>query len=318
MNDLTIQAAYKICHDIMKNHSKNFFHAFKNISSRRFQYIQAIYAFCRYVDDVTDIIGVTSPEKAIELLTGIKSEIQTFYIDKVSYKIPETIIYQMDWFPAFIDTLQSIEINPKYFFLQIDGQLADLNFSQPVTESELIDYSEQVAGSVGLMLMPMLVSDNISADNPLTIDACNQLGLAMQITNILRDIGEDCRERNRVYIPIQIMDRFEIDEQYIISQANNISKPVQISTSFIKMLEYLAQNAENMYANFLKAIEFFDVKCQFSMVVAALNYRGILDAVRHNHYDCLTTRCYTNKKQQESALLEAQSIIDKMKRDKMS
>ena len=90
---------------------------------------------------------------------------------------------------------------------QIDGQKSDINFKIIEDKDDLIRYCKKVAGTVGLMLALMLKGDK--ADSRYE-SICEDLGIAMQITNILRDIGEDLRNRNRIYIPQTLMKEYRV------------------------------------------------------------------------------------------------------------
>lgn len=315
MTDQQLQNSYRLCHDIMKDRAKNFFHAFKNLPSDRFKYIQSVYAFCRYVDDTADIVGVKSPKKAQYLLQEIKDEVDRYYQNPEKYVINEEISQRCGWLVAFIDTLNQVDIKQKYLNDQIEGQLQDLNFKQPKTEDDLIEYSKKVAGSVGLMLMPMLIADHKETNDIDIISICEQLGIAMQITNILRDIGEDIRNRNRVYLPKDLLSKFSVDLEYIrnISLHNQQEDNPAHFDSFISIWEYLAQKSETMYQLFIDNILVFHESCQLSLIVAALNYQGILENVRTNNYNCLTQRCYTSKSQQALSIISAKKIINNLR-----
>jgi phytoene synthase len=180
---------------------------------------------------------------------------------------------------VFID----YEMNIEPFYDQLSGQLMDTNFSAPATIHELETYSYYVAGSVGLMLLPVIASQNAAYLHPAAIN----LGVAMQITNILRDVGEDFHQKQRIYLPKEELTCFQYTQ-------NDLRNGI-INVQFINMWEKLAVRAEGLYDNFLREIDQFDDDSRHSVSLSAQVYRGILDAVRSNEYDCLSKRNYVTK-----------------------
>ena len=162
-----------------------------------------------------------------------------------------------------------------------------MQFSAPNALVDLEDYSYYVAGSVGLMLLPIIASENHRHLKEAAID----LGVAMQITNILRDVGEDYYEKNRIYLPEVERSRFGYDE-------NKLSDGI-IDQSFIDLWEHLATRAETLYDDFTDHLEKFDEDSQFPVAISANVYRSILDVVRENDYDCLSKRNFVDQERME-------------------
>ena len=99
----------------------------------------------------------------------------------------------------------------------VDGMRMDLVKPRYETFDELYEYCYRVAGTVGLMSMPIMgTDDNFKGDLRKVYKAALALGLANQLTNILRDVGEDIAERNRIYVPLEDLDRFGITEQEVL------------------------------------------------------------------------------------------------------
>lgn len=134
----------------------------------------------------------------------------------------------------------------------IKGQFSDFDFRQPQNLEELKDYSYYVAGSVGLMLLPIIATKN---QNKL-IDLAKSLGEAMQFTNILRDVGEDYAN-NRIYLPLNLLNRYPTAIDAI---ETNI-----VNNDFIKCWEYLAVMAEKHYRDLFENLYLFDKDSQKSV-----------------------------------------------------
>ncbi|MDZ7834688.1 MAG: phytoene/squalene synthase family protein [Alkalibacterium sp.] len=149
------------------------------------------------------------------------------------------------------------------FYDQLDGQAMDYRFKQPETMADLEAYSYFVAGSVGLMLLPVIAEEN---HKKLKAEATS-LGIAMQLTNILRDIGEDYQQIDRIYLPEKLMEAENYSEQDLADQV--------VNESFIAIWERIARRAELLYESFFEALNDFDTDSQMQVALSAKVYRGI-------------------------------------------
>lgn len=163
----------------------------------------------------------------------------------------------------------------------IEGQKMDFDFTQPKDMAEFQEYCYHVAGTVGLMLLPIIAKENSKNLREVGLG----LGEAMQITNILRDIGEDYRQ-GRIYIPVDLLDEFPKAIQAI---ETNI-----INDDFIKVWESLALIAEKKYKVFFKNLKLFDKDSRIAVASSALLYGEIMNVVRKDGYNCLTKRQYVS------------------------
>ena len=297
--------SYKLVKSIMKERSVSFYQAFMTLPKERFLGVAAIYAFCRYVDDLVDCIS-SSQEKTttLELLDKLENELRSLYANEKDMKFTEVEGYL--WWLAFADTIRKFNIPIDSFLQQIEGQRRDVDFVDIKTVEELIEYSKLVAGSVGTMMLPIIAADGIDIKNVEFIRACENLGVGMQITNILRDIGEDLQTRNRLYIPAELMEKYGV--QKVVLEKLSITPGMEISKEVIAIWEELAQLADTYYADYENWLSWFHPKSQIPLVAAALVYQAIADEVRAENYNCFTKRCYT------SAINRARLIIEAKKR----
>lgn len=252
------------CKNIIKENSKSFYKAFSKLPEQKANAIFAVYAFCRTADDLIDL----NNDK--DSLILFKDEL---------YKFSNGEIIDKPLWRALGEVFRNYDMNIKPFFQMIEGQLMDSNFKNIETQDELINYCYYVAGTVGLMILPILSTKNHKKLEEVAI----KLGTAMQITNILRDIGEDLKI-NRVYIPKEIMDRFNYS---YLNLEDNL-----INNSFINMWEFEANIAENLYKEVYEKINLFDKDSRSSVILASMLYKEILNSVRKENYDCLTKRNY--------------------------
>lgn len=271
---LSVADDFAFCEQIIKRHSKSFYYAFSRLPEEKAQAVYAIYAFCRAADDsVDENLGSAAQLRALDKLTDeLDSFSQGQEINHPLWRALRIVFdaYEMDLEP---------------FYDQIKGQRMDINFSAPRTLEDVETYSYYVAGSVGRMLMSIIASDS-RVD---CTDAAVNLGVAMQLTNILRDVGEDYREKGRVYLPAEELEK----AGYRINQLAN----AQITDSFIHVWEHMANRAEFLYEEFLGFIPDFDKDSQFAVLASAQVYRGILTSVRQNGYDCFTRKNFVAKRE---------------------
>lgn len=271
-----LEADFKYCEAIIQKHSKSFYHAFSGLPTEKSHAVYAIYAFCRIADDSVDENSTSASRR--QALTQLKDELDLFKENKE----PNHPLWR-----ALRHVFNTFDMTIEPFYDQLKGQEMDIQFSSPETLVDLEDYSYYVAGSVGLMLLPIIASEKHRHLKKAAIE----LGVAMQLTNILRDIGEDYDDKNRIYLPEEERSRFGYDE-------NKLNEKI-IDQSFIDLWEHLAKRAESLYDDFTDYLDQFDEDSQFPVAISANVYRSILDVVRENDYDCLSKRNFVDQERME-------------------
>jgi 15-cis-phytoene synthase len=264
------------CEELMKKHSASFYAAFRFLPSPRKEAVFVIYAFCRMIDDSVD-----EPESSPYTL----SELETLF-DHL-----ETAEGHFIW-PCLKWLFSSFPISKEPFYKQISGQKMDTTLTNYETMEELELYCERVAGSVGEMLLPVL-HDQPSSEVEL---AGVYLGKAMQIVNIIRDIGED-QQRGRRYIPREWMEQYHYTQEEFETNVVNFR--------FKRMLTGLMNVAEDWFSKGLENIESYPEKSAFSIKLASGYYAAIMEAVRHNEYQVYTSRAIVSDKKKKMILLAA-------------
>lgn len=267
-----LKADFLYCENIMKKHSKSFYYAFSGLPAEKRDAVYAIYAFCRIADDSVDentAIAVKSTA-----LNQLRNELDLFSRHKER---------NHPLWRALRHVFNTFDMDLQPFYDQLAGQEMDIHFSSPKTLQELEEYSYYVAGSVGLMLLPIIASENQQDLREAAVD----LGVAMQLTNILRDIGEDFYEKNRIYLPELERFRFGYGEEKLAEGL--------IDGSFIALWEHLAVRAETLYDAFAGHISSFDDDSRAPVAMSANVYRSILDVVRENKYDCISKRNFVGQ-----------------------
>ena len=252
------------CEALTRHHSKSFHLAFRALPREKAEGVWAVYAFCRLFDDAVD---VPSEPEDFDLLRMQWSRF-------VEGETPDTHMWRA---LRHVFTRFGLERAP--FDELIVGLDGDRTFHQPQDEPELFVYCHRVAGTVGLMLLPILASspDAREALRPTAL----RLGRAMQLTNLLRDVGEDLA-MGRIYLPEDRMREFGVTAETLAA-----GRPTE---GFRALWESLATTAEGWYAEFHASVHHYDADSRRSLRVASNAYRAILHEVRRHGYDCLTRR----------------------------
>ena len=290
MVETELKKDYVYCEKVIKVSSKSFYTAFSKLPKDKAKAVYAIYAFCRQADDTVDANEPLALKK--ENLAILEAELKEFEKGKT----PNHPMWR-----ALRDVFNRYAMTTSPFFDQLEGQKRDLDFQEITDLAALKDYSYYVAGSVGLMLLPILATKSGITES--LKESAVSLGVAMQITNILRDVGEDYRENKRVYLPTELLDRHQVD------LAQNVEKGPD--NNFIALWEELAEESSRGYVEFEDSISHYDSDCRFPVLVSSKLYSGIMDSVRKNNYDCLSKRNYVPEARMMELILETRKILKK-------
>lgn len=290
MVETELKKDYAYCEKVIIASSKSFYTAFSKLPKDKAKAVYAIYAFCRQADDTVDANEPLALKK--ENLAILEAELKEFEKGKT----PNHPMWR-----ALRDVFNRYAMTTSPFYDQLEGQKRDLDFQEIIDLAALKDYSYYVAGSVGLMLLPILTTKSGITES--LKESAVSLGVAMQITNILRDVGEDYRENKRVYLPTELLDRHQVD------LAQNVEKGPD--NNFIALWEELAEESSRGYVEFEDSISHYDSDCRFPVLVSSKLYSGIMDSVRKNNYDCLSKRNYVPEARMMELILETRKILKK-------
>ncbi|KPL61454.1 phytoene/squalene synthase family protein [Rossellomorea vietnamensis] len=271
-----ILEAYDHCENIIKVHSKTFYRAFSLLPKDQKKAVWAVYAFCRKVDDIVD--EGTNPSE----------ELRRFEMEFESYLSGYYPQNEPMWI-ALDDVFKRFNMDVGAFRDMIKGQRMDLSERVYVKMDDVLDYSYHVASTVGLMLLPILAPGK---EQLLREDGI-YLGYAMQLTNILRDIGEDL-ERGRLYIPQDLLVKYE----YTVTDL----KEHRINDAFQSIWEEMARLAEDYYEKAFRTMNLYPVYSRTPVKGAALLYRAILSEVRNSHYNVFSKKHFVSKDVKEKII----------------
>ena len=273
MNQL--ERDYNHCHNIMKEHSKTFSYAFDFLDLKRKKAVWAIYAVCRIIDDSID------KYKDLEQLDGIARDLDVIYSDCDYIQAYQSDAAIMN---ALSNTLNTYSIPKKPFESLIQYVKKDLVLKEMQTDSDLFEYCYGVAGTVGELLTPILASSNKNSFEQAK-EAAIALGKALQITNILRDVGEDF-QNGRIYLSAEKLVEYQVDLQSVYHEG--------ITSNYIQLWESYALKAVSLYDIALNGINYFDTEVRYIIELAATAYLEILEEVRKSNYS-LHKKVYVSK-----------------------
>ena len=263
----------------MKKGSLTFYRAFSLLSKPDRQAVMAVYTFCRLLDDAVD--ESDRPEESLaEFLHAFNR-----FLAGEEQDHPLWI--------ALRDVWQRYDMDVQPFFELAEGMRWDLHKSRYATFEETEQYSYYAASTVGLMLLPILVPNADASTRQELRQGAIDLGIAMQLTNILRDVGEDLA-RDRIYLPQALLAEHHVTEQILIER--------QVTPAFITVWETVAARAEALYTRARATHHLYPVASRKPVQAAALLYEGILDAARANAYDVFTKRAYVSTLQKGKLL----------------
>ncbi|MEO1252792.1 MAG: phytoene/squalene synthase family protein [Pseudomonadota bacterium] len=263
MSEIPVSPALKECAAIIRDGSKSF-HAASLLLPRRIRYgAYGLYAFCRVSDDVVDIDGASEAS-----VKALNDRLDAIYDGRRSGDPVDK---------AFAEVVNHYDIPKALPAALIDGFLWDVDGRQYQTIVELYDYAARVAGSVGAMMAVLMGARSTHA----IARACD-LGVAMQLTNIARDIGEDARN-GRIYLPLDWFAELELDPE------DWLKNPI-INDEIKAMTRRLLEVAEYFYETGLAGVEFLPADCRPGIKAAAEIYAAIGKVIARNDYDSVSTR----------------------------
>lgn len=286
--DEAIADAYERCRNVTSEHSKTFHSGSLLLDSDEQRGIWAVYTWCRSTDELVD--GPSASYMTINDLDRWEMRMH-----KVFDVAKGSLDACTNWEElALAHTIRRFSLIRRPFEDMIAGMAMDLVKTRYATFEELEVYCYRVAGTVGLMSLPILGLDarhNGSKElHGQTIAAALSLGVALQLTNILRDIGEDAR-RNRIYVPHEDLHRFNITEEELL-EASHRQDLFHQDARWRDFMEYEIARCEHFYMQAERGIVGLAEKSRLGVMAARYIYGEILEAVRRNGYDTFNRRAY--------------------------
>ena len=246
--------------EISKKSKSSFYYAFNLLPNEKRDAMNTVYAFCRQTDDIIDE-GNESDELKYEKLHRWRVEFEKAFSGNSEYLLLNKLANTISKF--------NIPLDP--FFELIKGMEMDLQRNQYLTFDDLVLYCYRVASTVGLMCIEIFGYKNKSAK-----DFAIDLGIALQLTNILRDIKKDAK-KGRVYLPQEDLKKFYYSESEIYSNEYN--------RNFINLMEYEVQRAKSYFEKATKELDLDDKPSMFAARAMQHIYYKLLKKITDAKYD---------------------------------
>ncbi|MBE9058523.1 15-cis-phytoene synthase CrtB [Sphaerospermopsis sp. LEGE 08334] len=276
---VSVDESYKLCQELTAKYAKTFYLGTLLMSPAKRQSVWAIYAWCRRTDELVD--GPAAARTTPETLEQWEKQLDSIFAG-----------HPLDNYDvALVDTLQHFPLDIQPFRDMIAGQRMDLYRSRYETFEDLYLYCYRVAGTVGLMSTTIMGVDTSIYTAPwhrnqkpyLPIDEAIALGIANQLTNILRDVGEDAR-RGRIYLPLEDLAKFNYSEEELFQGV--------LDERWRSLMRFQIERAREFYTKADKGITYLDPDARWPVWAASMLYGQILDVIERNDYEVFSQRAY--------------------------
>ena len=257
-----LELSYRHAREVARGRAKNFYYSFVLLDRRRRDSLCAIYAFMRHCDDLSD-----EPYATSAALDHWRGEM----VHALAHRFGPNPVW-----PGFADTVERYRIPHQYLHDMIDGVTSDLTRTRVETFDELYRYCYQVASVAGLCLIHIFGFRDEQA-----VALAETCGIAFQLTNILRDVGEDYR-LGRIYLPRADRERLGVDEASL--GATQVSEPLRA------LLSGYGRRAREYYEQSRPLLDMVDPSCRKSLWALIEIYSRLLTRIEANRYEVLGDR----------------------------
>lgn len=297
-NSAELAEAYEFCREITKKYAKSFYFSARFLKKEKRQPIYALYALCRLVDDEVDAAEVRREPEAVQAVENWKRKLDEIYTNKIPAKAQsrkeeskgqrtkdkgQNLVLL-----AWRDMLRKYRIRQELALELMRGVVQDTHVKRYESFAELYLYCFRVASTVGLMS-----SEIFGYEKPETLDYAEALGIAMQLTNILRDIKEDAA-MGRIYLPQEDLRRFRVSEEQIFAG--------RVDDNFVRLIRFQIERAREYYRKAELGIPLLEKDARFCVLLAARIYGAILNEIERQNYDVFAARAHTTKFQKIRAI----------------
>ncbi|VEP16519.1 All-trans-phytoene synthase [Hyella patelloides LEGE 07179] len=281
-NLIPVTEAYNYCRTITAEYAKTFYLGTLLMPKEKRKAIWAIYAWCRNTDELVD--GAKAQYTTEDTLAEWERQLESTFAGLPSE----------DADVALADTVKRYPMDIQPFRDMIAGQQMDLYRNRYQTFEELKLYCYRVAGTVGLMSNAVLGINQGNSGVPWEKNTqpynpekeAVALGIAMQLTNILRDVGEDAT-RGRIYLPLDDLAAFDYTEKDLLAGVND--------DRWKAIMRFQIKRARAYYQQAEKGISYLIRDSHLPVWTSLMLYQGILDAIEHNNYDVFNKRAFVKK-----------------------
>jgi phytoene synthase len=266
---VTLTAAYERCRQLHARHGRSYYLATLLLPAWKRPHVHALYGFARYADEIVDDLDsrLSGPERA----AALEAWGRRFYAGLRGGRCDDPVL------PAVLHTIRAFELDLADFERFLASMAADLRVGAYETYDDLLDYMAGSAAAIGTMMLPILEpSDSERAREP-----ARQLGFAFQLTNFIRDVGEDlCR--GRLYLPLGDLARFGVDRSALAAGA--VTPPIR------ELLVFEVERARRHYRAARGGIDLLAPSSRPTIQAAFELYGGILEEVERAGFQVLRGR----------------------------
>jgi 15-cis-phytoene synthase len=263
-----LRASYEFCRALHQEHGHTYYLATKLLPAWKRPHVHALYGFTRYTDDIVDRLDTTRPASRVALLARWRARFAAA-MDGAPVEHPI--------FPAVRHTIETFHLDRADFTAFFRSMELDLTVTEYPSYDDLLDYMEGSAAAIGTMMLPVLGAADLDAAR----EPARQLGLAFQLTNFIRDVGEDL-DRGRIYLPQKDLAEFGVSPHDLYTR--------QATPAVRALIAFEVDRARRHYALAAPGITMLDRSSQPCVRTAYRAYGGILDEVVRVDFDVFRRR----------------------------
>jgi len=263
---VTLDQSYERCRLLNRRNGTTYYWSTRLLPRVKRHHVHALYGFCRYADDIVDDLGpvpVPEREQALDALgRQLFCDLEQGHSDHPVLK-------------AVIHTVRAFDLDPEYFRRFLRSMAMDFTVERYPRFEDLLDYMDGSAAVIGEMMLPIL-----EPTSPAAKQAARDLGIAFQLTNFWRDVGEDLN-RGRLYVPVEDVDRFG---------AEPAIQGRQVSPQWVALMRFEIERTRTYYASAERGIPLLPPTSARCITGALALYGGILTQIESAGYDVFSGR----------------------------
>jgi 15-cis-phytoene synthase len=269
-----LAAAYRRCRELHRRHGRSYYLATMLLPAWKRRHVHALYGFARYADEIVDQ-AAPGDAAAADRAGALRDWSDRFLAGLRGEPSDDPLL------PAVLHTIAVFDLDRADFAALLDSMAMDLTVTGYRSYDELLGYMAGSAAGIGTMMLPILEpSDPAAAREP-----ARQLGIAFQLTNFIRDVGEDLG-RGRLYLPQEDLDRFGLSRADLVAAAARRAASAPVKA----LIEYEVRRARAHYAAAAPGVELLAPGSRACIRTAYRLYAGILDEVVRAGYDVFARR----------------------------
>jgi len=263
---ITLEASYERCRQLNKRYGTTYYWSTHLLPRVKRHHVHALYGLCRYADDIVDDLGPVPLAQRERALAAFGDR---FFADHESGRSDDPVL------KAVIHTVRAFEIDPDCVRRFLRSMTMDLSVASYETFDDLLDYMDGSAAVIGEMMVPIL-----EPTRPEALGHARDLGIAFQLTNFLRDVGEDL-DRGRVYVPQEDVRKFGAEAALAARQ---------VTPEWIELMRFEIERTRAYYASADAGLPMLPPVSARCIAGARALYSGILDRVEAAGYDVFGSR----------------------------